>query len=399
MSHREFVAFLATMSVTIAMAIDVMLPALGEMKASFGLPPDSNSIALTVTLYFVGMSAAQLFYGPLADHYGRRLVLYLGLAIYLVGAAGSALAPSLGVLLVSRFVWGVGAAAMRVLSNTLPRDVFDGDRMARVMSLVMTVFLLGPIVAPLIGQGLLQFASWRFVFGAGAVSAVVVVIWSFRLEETLDPINKLPLGFTRITGAIRAVLATRQTRWYAIAQIFIYGNLLMFLASSELLFDVVYGRSEIFAVAFSAAGALGAAVAYTNARVVERFGAGRMMMVGAIASVSLSATLAVVALAGDGAPSFWLWWALVAVLSSMFAILIPTSNALAMQPMGHLAGTAAAVVGTFAMGGGSLLGAVIDRTLSDSVTPQTVAFLAFSLATVVCVRLAHRPALVGAPVA
>ncbi len=390
MGYREFVAFMAVSTMTIAMAIDVMLPALGEMKEAFGLEPSDNSIALTVTVYFVGLAVAQLGYGPLADHYGRKSVLYLGLGIYLLGAAGSTLAPSLTMLLISRFVWGVGAASMRVLGNTLVRDVFEGNRMARVMSLVMTVFLLGPIVAPLVGQGLLQLGSWRFVFGAGTALALVVFFWSFRLNETLNPADRLPLGFARTADAFRAVLGTHETLWFSLALTFVFGNLLMFLASSELLFDVVYDRADMFAVMFSATSLAGAAVALANARVVERIGASTMMRGAAVVSVAAGAMLTAVSLAGGGAPPFWLWWPLVTVLTTTFSILIPMGNTLAMQPMGHLAGVAAAVVGTLAMGGGSLLGAVVDRFLSDSVTPQSIAFLLFSAMALGCIAVARR---------
>lgn len=397
MGYREFVAFMATSSMTIAMAIDVMLPALGEMKESFGLDPSDNSIALTVTVYFVGLAVAQLGYGPLADRYGRKAVLYLGLGIYLLGAAGSTLAPSLSVLLASRFVWGVGAASMRVLGNTIVRDVFEGNRMARVMSLVMTVFLLGPIVAPLIGQGLLQLGSWRFVFAAGSVLALIVFLWSFRLNETLNPADRLPLGFARTAEAFTAVLRTRETLWFSLALTFVFGNLLMFLASSELLFDVVYGRAEMFAVMFSATSLAGAAVALANARVVERIGAATMMRGAAVVSVAAGAALTGVSVAAGGAPPFWVWWPLVTLLTTTFSILIPMGNTLAMQPMGRLAGVAAAVIGTLAMGGGSLLGAIVDRFLSDSVTPQSIGFLVFSAMAFVCITVARRSAAVPAP--
>ena len=176
MGYREFVAYVAVMSITIAAAIDVMLPAFDEMKESLGLDPASNAIALTVTLYFGGMAFAQILWGPLADHYGRKPVLWAGLLIYGVGAAISTSAGSLGILLFGRFIWGIGAASARVMGITIIRDVFKGDRMARVMSLVMSVFLLGPVIAPLVGEGLLQFGSWRYVFGLGVFFATVTVL-------------------------------------------------------------------------------------------------------------------------------------------------------------------------------------------------------------------------------
>lgn len=392
MTYAEFVAFVATLSITIAVAIDVMLPAFDEIKDSFGLEPESNSIALTVSVYFIGLAGMQLLYGPLADHFGRKPVLYVGLFIYAVGAAASTFAPNLEILLVARFVWGVGAASPRVLSITLVRDAFQGDRMARVMSLVMTVFLLGPIVAPLIGEGVLQLGSWRYVFAVSLLFAVGALVWSTRLEETLDPANRLPLGFTRTRQAFRAVLTTRVTLWYTLAMTFVFGILLTLLASLALVFDTVYDRSGQFAVLFSLTSVFSAGAAFTNSRLVERIGSGTVTRAAGLAMVAMGGAITVLSIIGEGRPMFWLWFAMVTLIFALLSVIIPTGNSLAMEPMGHLAGTASAVLGTLSMGGGTLLGALVDLSLESSVTPMSVGFLLYSSAAMVCILMARRAA-------
>ena len=377
MGHTEFVALMAAFSITIAVAIDIILPAFDEIKNDFGLAADSNSIALTISLYFLGIASAQMLYGPLADHFGRKPILAAGLVIYLLGAAASMMAPSLGVLLVARFVWGVGAASPRVLTNTIVRDVFEGDQMARVLSLVMSVFLIGPIVAPLIGEGLLQVSDWRVVFGASLLLGLFTLAWSRRLGETLDPAHHIPLGLARTRDGFRAVLSTRTTVGYGLALTFVFGILLTLLASSPLLFDVVYGRSTQFALLFSLASAVSAGAAYANSRLVGLIGGRIVMLVSGAGFVVLGAAITVLSMIGAGRPSFWVWYALVTAIFALISIFIPTGNALAMEPMGHLAGTASAVIGTFSLLGGTALGFLIDATLETSVTPMSFGFLIY----------------------
>ncbi len=390
MGYREFVALMAVMSMTIAAAIDVMLPAFDEIKETLGLAPDSNAVALTISIYFIGMACSQVLYGPLADRFGRKPVLYFGLAVYAVGAAGSTLASSLTFLLWARFVWGLGAAALRVLSITIVRDVVVGDKMARVMSLVMTVFLLGPVIAPLVGQGLLQLGSWRYVFGFSMAVGAVTLVWSFRLDETLDPADRRPLGFTRTREGFRAVVTNRQTLGYSLALTFVFGILLTFLASSQLMFDEVYGKADQFAFFFSLASVASAVAAFINSRLVERKGSHTVMNAAAIGMVLTGVAITTASVVGDGRPPFWLWFALMTAVISHVAVLMPTGNAIAMQPMGHLAGTASAVIGTFLMGGGSLLGAIVDSRLESSVTPMSVGFLVYGIMALVCIRWARR---------
>jgi len=211
----EVVAFLAFIGMSVAFGIDATLPAFDEMRPDLGLPPGSNRITLAVTVYFLGMAAGQVGYGPVADRFGRAPTLRLGMAIYALGATGSMLATDFGFLLASRLVWGLGASAASLMNLTILRDLYTGDRMARVMSTITAVFLVGPVVVPLAAEGILRVASWRWVYAVGIVLAAAVMAWGIRFGETLDPANRRPLRVRPTIDAFRRVVTCRRTVLYA----------------------------------------------------------------------------------------------------------------------------------------------------------------------------------------
>ncbi|MFV2039568.1 MAG: MFS transporter, partial [Acidimicrobiales bacterium] len=236
-SERHVIAYLAFMGILLAFGIDISLPALDEIRPAFGLGPDSNQVTLIITLYFLGMAGGQIIYGPFADRFGRAPVLRVGILIYALGAAGSTLAPNIELLFASRLVWGFGAAAPGVLRLAVARDLYQGNQMARVMSITMAFFLIGPILVPLVGEGILSLGSWRWVFAAALILAAVLFTWTFRFGETLDPANKRPLELGATLAALRLVLGTRSTMAYLAAMTFGSGAFILFLGSSQPIFD------------------------------------------------------------------------------------------------------------------------------------------------------------------
>ena len=392
MGEREFIALMAALTASTALGIDVMLPALGEIRAAFGLAPDSTTLSWTVTLYLLGLGCAQLIFGPLADRFGRKPALFGGLALYALGAAGAALAPSLEFLLVSRFLWGVGAASPRAMALAITRDTHVGDRMARALTLIMAVFLIAPILGPGLGELLLLSGSWRWVFGFSVLTAAVLTLWLFRLDETLDPRNRLPLDVRRVTGAFGAVVANRATLGYGLALTFALGAFLAYLASSELLFEAVYGRGGQFALLFGAGAAVMAVAALGSARTIRRLGTVTVLGGALVAYVLSAAALTGTSVAGDGRPPFWLWWALLTILNSLHVVIVPAVNTLAMAPMGEIAGTASAVIGAFSMGVGSLLASITSRFGEGSVTPLSLGYLGYGILAGICILWANRAA-------
>ena len=178
---RELLAFISATMALMALAIDLMLPAFDDIRSDFGLDPDSGEAASVITVFFLGLAVAQVFYGPLADRFGRKPILYSGIVVYIAGAIGSALAPSFELLLVARFVWGIGAAGSRVVAVAIVRDRFVGNQMARAMSQIMAIFVLVPVFAPpLVGASIIAVAPWRAVFWFCVVWAIAIVFWSCR---------------------------------------------------------------------------------------------------------------------------------------------------------------------------------------------------------------------------
>ncbi len=395
MGEREFIALMAALTASTALGVDVMLPALGEIRDAFGLPADSTTLSWTVSLYLLGLGCAQLVFGPLADRFGRKPTLYAGLALYVAGAAGAALAPSLGFLLASRVVWGFGAASPRVMALTITRDRYVGDRMARVMSLIIAVFLIAPILGPAMGELLLLSGTWRWVFGFSVVTAVVLALWLVRLDETLDPANRLPLDVKRLRKTFRTIVGTRVTLGYGLALTFEMSAFTAFLASFELLLDDVYDRSGQFALLFGASAAVMALAALGSARTIGAVGSQSVLRTAIIAHAVGGSALVAISLVGGGAPSFWIWYAVLTGLNALHVVIGPICNSLAMAPMGEIAGTASAVIGAVSLVVASLLSSITNNLISGSVTPLSLGYLCYGLLAGACILWAGRQAVPG----
>jgi DHA1 family bicyclomycin/chloramphenicol resistance-like MFS transporter len=384
-------AFTVVMSLAMAMtalAIDSMLPAFDSIRDQLGLDPDATDVAVLVTAFIIGLGLGQLPAGLLADRFGRRPVLWGGVVIYIVGAVGTALAPSLATMALARFVWGLGAAGPRVAVTAMIRDAFQGEEMARQMSNIMAIFLLVPMVAPSAGAAMVALGSWRYsVWMCVAVGAVVFAL-SMRLPATLPPEQRRALNVREIGASWRIVFTTPGMIAFLAAITFANSVFLSYLASSENLFDTVFGLGDWFPIIFGAM-AVGLAVgAIANGRVVRRVGLDRMLARTSGAFVVASALMLVVALLTDGVPPFALFAPL--MLAALMTVQVTTINAntAAMVPLGHVAGSGAALLGMVPMVVGSLIGSLIDRQFDGTVTPLATAFLIAALLAYFSIRIA-----------
>lgn len=380
----EFTALLAMSMALAALGIDMILPAFGDMRQDFALAEDSTAVAGVITAYFIGLSVAQILYGPLADRFGRKPVLYLGYGVYLVGALASAMAPSLGVLFAARVVWGLGAAGPRVVTLSVVRDRFEGEDMARAMSFIMAVFILVPIVAPSLGAVVAAAGSWRWVFGACAVLVGVMALWGLRLEESLDPAYRRELRLDRILEAARLVVTNRFTMSYTLALTALFGVFISYLGSSEIIFGEVFGMVEEFPVIFGGVAAVMGGAMLANAFVVRRLGTRRMAHGVLVVYVVGALGLLALAMATNGQPPLAVFLVALSGMLACHALLIPNFNTIAMEPMKEVAGTASAVIGTLSTAGGAVLGAVLDRSFDGTILPLATGFtvlgvVAFSL--------------------
>jgi DHA1 family bicyclomycin/chloramphenicol resistance-like MFS transporter len=375
----ELIALLAMMMALSALSIDLMLPAFADIRVAFGFSPNSANTAVIVTAYMIGLAIAHPFYGPFADRFGRRRVIFVGLVICAIGAIGAATATTFWMLLASRVIWGIGAAGPRLLSLAIVRDVYEGERMARAMSFLMAVFVVVPVFAPAIGAGLVAVANWRAVFWFFVVYVAAIAMWTTRLPETLDPGHRLRLNLAGIAGAFRTVVTNRQTMAYALAWTCLFGVFLSYLASSERIVWSVFGLGPRFPLIFGGMGLLMGAASLANAGLVGRFGVRSVVRPALFSYVVAAAFLVTVGAVTSGRPGFWLFAPGLAMVLALYALLIPNLNTMAMAPMGHIAGTASGIIGAIQTGVGALVGLVVDHAYNDTVTPLSIGFLATGL--------------------
>jgi MFS transporter, DHA1 family, multidrug resistance protein len=380
----EFIALMAFILLLTAVAIDIMLPAFDELREYFELPPESTAVAQIVTFFFLGQ-IGQLIFGPLSDRFGRIPILRLGFVLYIIGCVAAAFAPSLDLILAARFVVGMGAAAMSVCATASVRDRFAGDQMARTMSLILTIFLGVPIVAPLFGAFILSISSWQAVFLTPPLIAVFVFIWSFRLRESLRPENRRALNVTTLAQSARQVLTNRRFVRYTAVTTILFSVFISNISSSERIIGEIYGRPELFILIFSGTGLLMAIFTFLNSRLVDRFGARRVVRTLIIVYLATAVLLVLLTLTQNGLPNIFLFFALVSLQQGINVAVEPDSGAMAMEPLGAVAGMAAAVYGTTFLVLGSVIGSFIDRQLVDRVAPLSIAYVIAGVFVIVLV--------------
>jgi len=380
-SDRSVILYLSFLGVLLATGIDIALPAFDAIEEALD---GSANISLVVTLYVIGMAIGQLIVGPIADRFGRQPAVLGGLALYAVGAIASALAPSFSLLLIARLVWGLGAAAPAGLRSAVTRDLYSGDKMARITTIMMAVFLLGPIFVPLLGDLMIRVAPWPVIFWFAAGLAVIGAVWCVRFDETLAVENQRPLQPGKIWQGIKVVVRTRVTAGHMLANVFLTGAFFIFLGSSQPVFDQVYGRSSQFAVFFALTGALTVGPLIVNNRLIGRYGARRMSMLACAGSATIAAAAVIPTLLLDGRPSFWFWYPWLVLVTSLLTLATPSITALALEPMGELAGTASSLLFFSGFAFGAVLAALFDRLVDDTVTPFVLGFALYSAIGLCC---------------
>ncbi|NWG53448.1 MAG: multidrug effflux MFS transporter [Hydrogenophilaceae bacterium] len=367
LSTVELVFMVAALSALNALAIDIMLPALPDISAEYALA-NANDRQLVVVIYVVFFGIAQLVYGPLADAYGRRSVLLGALTIFALSTMLCVVAPRFELLLAARALQGVGAAATRVIATAVVRDLCSGRRMAQIMSMAMTVFMIVPIAAPGVGQLVLFVAEWRWIFGALLIYTIAVLAWTMtRLPETLAWENRIAFGPRAIARAYAAVLRERTTFWYMIATTCLTACLFAYIAASEQIFVDTYGLGAAFPLAFASVAVAITAGAYLNSRLVMRLGMRRISHTMILWFTLISAAHALVLAAG--VHSFWTFLLLLIAALIGFGLIAGNFNALAMEPVGRIAGSASALYGAFTASVGAAIGGVIGRFYDGTALP------------------------------
>jgi MFS transporter, DHA1 family, multidrug resistance protein len=386
---REFVALLAWLMALTALSIDIMLPALPHIGRSFNITTDNNR-QMVVTAYLVGLAVGQLIWGHLSDRAGRRLPLIVGLGIYVVGSIAALLAPSFLLLIVARACQGFGGAAARTIGTAIVRDSFSGRDMARTMSFVMMVFIIVPMLAPSVGQGLLYVGNWRWGFAVLLLSGVVASLWvGVRLPETWHGGSNTGSRPLSLGGSILAVLSSRLTRGYGLAAGLMFGCLVAYISSAQQIFVDTYGLGNMFPLAFGAIASAMAVAAFTNAMMVKRLGMRRLSHTALVAFIVTSVALAALCLAGR--PPLWALMTLLGLCFYLFALMQSNFNSIAMQPVGHVAGMASSLLGAFVTGAGVVCGTIIGRAFDGTPLPLALGFATLGICAFLAVLWVEGP--------
>ena len=386
----EFIALMAVMTSIIAFSIDAMLPALPHIGHDLAVASE-NDRQLVVIVLFVGLALAQLAYGPMSDTLGRKPAAYIGFSIFIAGSLLCVFAWSFEVMLIGRFLQGVGAAGPRIVSLALVRDLYSGRAMARIMSMVMGVFIIVPVIAPSVGQGLLFLGDWRLIFIALLVQGIVGLTWfAWRQPETLPADRRPAFSPRRIALAFAEACTNPVTLGYTVAAGLVFGAFVGYLASTQQVLGELYGLGAKFPLYFGLNALAFGAASVLNAKLVLKLGMRRLAATGLTATSSASAVFFVVSLLLDGHPPLWALMAYLLLIFFFTGILFGNFNALAMEPMGHIAGTAAAVVGSFATVISSTLGYALGQSYDGTVRPMIAGFAALTLLASLAMFLAER---------
>ncbi|MEO1152083.1 MAG: multidrug effflux MFS transporter [Pseudomonadota bacterium] len=385
---RELVLIVAGLWALNAFAIDMMLPALGVISANLGAQ-SANDRQLIIVVYLIFNGFAQVIFGPVVDRFGRRSVLLWALVAYVIASLFSVLAPTFGFMLAARAMQGVTTAATRVAALALIRDRFAGRSMAQVMSLIMTIYMAAPIIAPAFGQVILVAGSWRLIFAAlllyGAVLGGFVF---FRIAETMPREAAKPLKMKTIIGNYLFFFRNRISFGYTFGNAFVFAGLFAYISASEQIFLETFELGNLFAVAFASVAFSVGIATITNARLVKSFGMRRVSH-GALIVFVLSA-LAHWGVNALGHENIYTFLALMAVSFFSLGLIGPNYTAIAMEPMGHIAGSAGAANGFVSTALSGLIGGAIARGYDGTVGPILTGMVALSVASLILTLITER---------
>ncbi|MBY9066445.1 multidrug effflux MFS transporter [Hyphomonas sp. WL0036] len=392
MRKVEFVAIVAGLMALNAIAIDIMLPALSEIARATGLTAeggDQNRQQLIIFAYVLGFGAPQLIWGPVTDRFGRRAPLFIGLVGYFITSLLCIWAHSFTALLAARFLQGVFSSGARTVASAVVRDLFAGRSMASFMSLVMTIFMIVPIIAPTLGQLILYVAPWEGIFIVLAVWGVLMFAWTwFRLPESLPKDARRPLDIGSVSRAYLQVARTPVSFGYMLASGIVFGALFAFIASSEQVFRQVFNQGENFAYWFAGiAGAL-AVSNFMNSRLVERVGMRRISHIALL--IFTSASLVLTLLTMTFGESLAIFFPLFALTFACFGLMGSNFSALAMEPLGSIAGTASAAYGFATTMISSIIGMTIGSHFNGTTVPLTTGFVCLGLGSLVIVLITEK---------
>jgi MFS transporter, DHA1 family, multidrug resistance protein len=382
----EFVTLTAVLMAIQAIAIDAMLPALPAISQEM-LSAGDNRVQWVVTAYVLGMGVGQLIWGSLSDRFGRRPVLLCGLTVYGIAALACALTRNFEMLLVARLVNGL-AAACAVVVRSVIRDMYSGRSMARVMSLTFIVFMVIPILAPTLGQGILMIWPWRSIFVLFCLFSTTAMIWAmWRLPETLPVERRQTLSARHLVSAAGIALGNRISLGYTLGVAVTFGSVLAYVAMAPQIFGTVFGHLSWLPGMFALCALAMSVASYLNSRLVERLGMRFISHSALIAALGIAVLHWLVVL--QGYERLWTFVLFQAFAMGCFGLMVSNFGAMAMEPVGAVAGAAASLQGFVTTSGAALIGAAIGKAFDNTTLPFTIGVLCCAVACLVFVLAAE----------
>jgi DHA1 family bicyclomycin/chloramphenicol resistance-like MFS transporter len=386
-SSQEFTLLVALLMSIVAMSIDALLPALGFISNDIPLS-HSNQAQYIISALFLGMAIGQLICGPLSDATGRKKILYVGIALFFCGSLVCFFAQDINTLLIGRFIQGLGVAGPYVSAISIVRDKYAGNEMARIMSLVMMIFIMVPALAPSIGQAVLLVSSWRYIFVLYIVYALIIGIWIFvRLEETLPKEYRIPFSTRGFIDGFKEVISNYTTMCYTLCMGLFFGSFLGYLNSSQQIFQDLFQTGKLFTIYFGVLALVFGVASLVNARFVQKWGMDYLCNRAVLGIIISSAIFLMVLVLLP--TSLWSFMIYASVLFFCFGLVFGNVNAMAMEPMGHVAGIASAIIGATSSIMSMLIGTAIGQMYNGTLVPVTSGFLILGIAALVILQLAR----------
>ena len=387
---NEFIALVAMLTALVAMSIDTMLPAVGQIATELGAA-NPNDRQFIVLAFFAGLMIGTLIFGPVSDSVGRKPTIYVGLVLFVAGSLLCMVSTTFPMLIAGRLLQGIGASSPRIVSMAMVRDGAKGAEMARIMSFVMSVFMLVPILAPSIGQGVLYIANWRYIFAGFVIAAIIVAIWlATRQAETLSPENRREFSAAKLMSSAGEVFKSPVAFGYTLAVGFIFAAFTTFLGTSQQIFADQYQQGDAFALWF---GGLACGIAISmilNGIYVKQIGMRKLSQWALLGFIAVWCTMLVLCFIFKGHPPLPAVGVLFFISWFCSGMIFGNYNAMALEPMGHIAGMAAAISGALSTLIAVVLGGIAGRQYDGTLYPITVAFVVFGLMALVFSTWAER---------
>lgn len=381
-SFVEFVVIISFMMSLTALSIDAMMPALPKIASELGVQ-NANDRQLIISMIFLGLAVGQLFFGPLSDKTGRKPAMYAGYVLYIIGSLLAIFTATFPMMLAGRLLQGIGISAPRAITLALVRDRYSGRMMARVMSFVMTVFILVPMLAPSLGQTIMGFAGWRGIFVSFVVIALITLVWfALRMPETLSTEKRAPFSLRHIVDSTIVIIKNRTAFGYTVSAGLVGGAFLGYLNSAQQIFQEQYDLGELFPILFGVISFSIGLASFLNARLVMRFGMRFLVEWSLRLILGLAMVALLAALLTDGQPPLGFLMAYLMLTFFCIGILFGNQNALAMEPLGQLAGIGAAVVGSLTTLIQMPLGTIIGQSYNNTIFP-----LVFGIAILIALSI------------